>query len=395
MDQTRGWFYSLLAVSTLLGFGTSYKNVLTIGIVLDEKGEKMSKSRGNIVDPFYLMEKYGSDILRWYFYTINQPWEEKRFSEKEVFEKMKNFVLTLWNCFTFYKTYAEKKINLKNRSVKNVLDKWIISRLNKLIFEVTQDLEKFSLTPSARKIENFVIEDLSLWYIRRSRRRFQEPKEKKELIEAQKTLGFVLVSLSKILAPFLPFLSEKIYQEIENSKKSVHLENWPKANLKDVNENLEKEMEKARKIAAEILRKRQEMKIKVRQPLKKAILNERLPKEILEVVKEETNIKEIIFGENFEIDFKVDQELKEEGMFNEVLRNVQEMRKKRKLLPKDKVKVKVFGEEKLISVIKKYQKDFQRKSKIKEIQFVKLKKIPKSFEKFSIENSEIYLKMEK
>jgi isoleucyl-tRNA synthetase len=395
MDQTRGWFYSLLAISTLLGFGTPYKNVVTIGIVLDEKGEKMSKSRGNVVDPFLMMEKYGADTLRWYFYTINQPWEEKRFSEKDVFEKLKNFILTLQNCFLFYKTYCQKRINLKALSLKNVLDRWIVSRLQKLILEVTKDLENFSLTPAARKIENFVIEDLSLWYIRRSRRRFQDPKTKEELVEAQKTLGFVLVEFSKILAPFLPFLSERIYQEVLKTKKSVHLESWPKANLKLINENLEKEMEKARKIVAEILRKRQEMKIKVRQPLRKAIITEKFSSEILELIKEETNIKEILFGEKFEIDFEIDEKLKEEGIFNEILRNLQEMRKKRKLLPKDKVKLKVFGDEKLISVIKKYQKELQRKSKIKKIHFAKLKKIPKSFEKLLIENSEIYLKIEK
>jgi isoleucyl-tRNA synthetase len=395
MDQTRGWFYSLLAVSTLLGFGIPYKNVITIGIVLDEKGEKMSKSRGNTVDPFSMMEKYGADTLRWYFYTINQPWEEKRFSEKDVVEKLKNFILTLQNCFLFYETYCQKRINLKAPSLKSALDKWIVSRLQKLILEVTKDLENFSLTPAARKIESFVIEDLSLWYIRRSRRRFQDPKTKEELIQAQKTLGFILVKLSKILAPFLPYLSEKIYQGILNTKKSVHLESWPKANLKLINENLEKEMEKARKIVAEILKKRQEMKIKIRQPLKKAILTEKFSNEILELIKEETNIKEILFGEKFEIDFEIDEKLKEEGIFNEILRNFQEIRKKRKLLPKDKVRVKIIGDEKLISIVKKYQKELQRKSKIKEIQFVKPKKIPKSFEKLSIENSEIYLKTEK
>jgi len=395
MDQTRGWFYSLLAISTLLGFGTPYKNVITIGIVLDEKGEKMSKSRGNIVDPFYLMEKYGADALRWYFYTINQPWEEKRFSEKDVFEKLKNFILTLQNCFTFYKTYCQKRINLRAPSLKNALNKWIVSKLEKLIFEVTKDLENFHLILAARKIESFVIEDLSLWYIRRSRKSFQDPKNKEELMEAQKTLGFVLIELSKILAPFLPFLSEKIYQEVLKTKKSVHLEKWPNANLKLVNENLEKEMEKARKIVAEILKKRQEMKIKVRQPLRKAILTEKFSSEILELIKEEANIKEISFGEKFEIDFEIDEQLKEEGTFNEILRNFQEMRKKRKLSPKDKVRVKIVGDEKLISIVKKYQKELQRKSKIKKIEFVKLKKIPKFFEKISIENSEIYLKMEK
>jgi isoleucyl-tRNA synthetase len=165
--------------------------------------------------------------------------------------------------------------------------------------------------------------------------------------------------------------------------------------LKLINENLEKEMEKSRKIVAEILKKRQEMKIKIRQPLKKAILTEKFSNEILELIKEETNIKEILFGEKFEIDFEIDEKLKEEGVFNEILRNFQEIRKKRKLLPKDRVKVKVFGDEKLISVIKKYQKEFQRKSKIKEIQFVKLKKIPKSFEKLLIENLKIYLKIQK
>ncbi|MDO8503063.1 MAG: class I tRNA ligase family protein, partial [bacterium] len=220
IDQTRGWFYTLLAISTLLDFDAPYKNVISTGHVLDEKGEKMSKSKGNIVDPWYIIEKYGSDSVRWYFYTINQPGEVKLFTEKDIEKALKKFILILWNCFVFFQTYAEISGNqLKNqRKSASLLDKWIVSKLNQLILGTTDCLDKYDVTAAARAIERFVIEDLSLWHIRRSRRRFQRPENKQELKEASRTLEHVLLTVSRLAAPFIPFLCEEIFTKLPFDK---------------------------------------------------------------------------------------------------------------------------------------------------------------------------------
>ncbi len=399
IDQTRGWFYTLLAVSTLLGFGPPYKNVISLGHVLDEKGEKMSKSKGNAVDPWQIVEKYGADAVRWYFYTINQPGDPKLFSEKDVEQALKKFILTLWNCFTFFETYG-KNVKCQKLKVKSsdILDRWIISELNQLILQVTQNLDKYDITLAARAIEDFVINDLSLWYIRRSRRRFQTPKTDKELKEASKTLGWVFLTLSKLTAPFVPFLSEEIYQKIQNSKfkiqNSVHLEDWPKVNKQLIDENLNGKMEKVREIVVYALAERAKAKIKVRQSLQKLKINPKkffqnltgqenekakITKELLDLIKEEVNVKEVIFDlkiqKEVELDTQITPELREEGIIREVIRNIQEMRKKAGLKPKDKILVWCFSpglQETLAknkeAIIKDGKiKSFQTKQKEKEV----------------------------
>jgi len=365
IDQTRGWFYTLLAISTLLGFGTPYKNVISLGHVLDEKGEKMSKSKGNVVDPREVVEKYGSDAVRWYFFTVNQPGDSKLFSERDIEGVLKRFIMTFWNSFLFFETYTDKKAKISEKpSFENILDKWILSKLNELISEVTQGFEKYDLINSARIIERFVIEDLSQWYIRRSRRRFQKPKTKKEKMEAQKTLGFVLLTLSKLTAPFAPFVSEKIYQDITNSE-SVHLEDWPKVNKKRISKSLNKKMEQVREIIALGLKERALLRIKVRQPLPKLkVKSQKLKvkeRDLLELIKEELNVKEIIFDpkikNEIELDTKITPELKEEGIVREVIRQIQEMRKTLGLKPRHKITVQYFGTPNLNKILTK-NKDF-------------------------------------
>ena len=276
IDQTRGWFYTLLAISTLLGKGNPYKNVICYGHVLDEKGKKMSKSKGNIVSPFEVMEKVGADTARWYFYTLNQPGEYKLFSMKDVESKLKGFVFTLQNCVRFYELYREKQATLlrrgfggqasDKRQVSNLLDKWIISRFNGLISEVTDSLDNYDPTTAARTIEKFVVEDFSNWWLRRSRKRK----------EALGLLRFLLLELSKVLAPFTPFIVEDIHARMHRGTKagtdSVHLHDWPKADKKLINKELEKEMEEVRNIVAIGLAVRKEKQIKVRQPLAKLVL---------------------------------------------------------------------------------------------------------------------------
>ena len=216
VDQTRGWFYTLHAISTLLKKSPAYKNVISLGHVLDQKGEKMSKSKGNVINPWSIVEKYGADATRWYFFTVNQPGDSKLFSEKDVEESLRKLILTLWNCFTFFKTYTERIcVNPRSylrKSASTLLDRWIISKLNGLIQRVTENLDKYDVIGAARNIENFVVNDLSLWYIRRSRRRFQKPETKEELKEASQTLAHTLLTLSKLVAPFIPFLCEEIFR---------------------------------------------------------------------------------------------------------------------------------------------------------------------------------------
>ncbi|MBI2041975.1 MAG: class I tRNA ligase family protein [Candidatus Nealsonbacteria bacterium] len=324
IDQTRGWCYTLLAVATLLGKKAPYKNVISQGHVLDGNGEKMSKSKGNVVDPWYIIEKYGVDAARWYFYTVNQPGDSKLFTEKDVDQVLKKFILIFWNCFTFYQTYKEGKspafAKASAGKAKNILDKWVVSRLNELIRETTEKLDEYDVTGAARSIEDFVINDLSLWYIRRSRKRFKE---------AAGTLSFVLQTISKLTAPFIPFLSEEIYLKcaLPGSAHSVHLDSWPKANVKLINKRLNQEMARVREIVASALAERAKAGIKVRQPLASLLVPDKIDKELSELIKDEVNVKKIIFSNTLILDTKITPELKKEGEMREIVRNIRDLRK--------------------------------------------------------------------
>ena len=369
------------------------------GIELEEKIEMMSKSKGNVVDPWYIIGKYGVEATRWYFFTINQPWDPKLFSEKDIAEILRKFILTFWNCYLFFETYGKKKEAASPRS-KNILDKWIVSRLESLIEEVTENFENYDITRAGRLIEKFVIEDLSLWYIRRSRKRFQKPKNEKELKEASQTLKFVLLNLSKILAPFLPFLAEFVYQRVQNLNfkfsNSVHLENWPKVNKKLIDKKLERKMEKVREIVSQVLAERQKAKIKVRQPLKELqITNYWLKKEpeLIELIKEEVNVKNISFGKGFKLDTKITPELKEEGIIREIIRHIQEMRKEASLKPKDKILVGYLGGKYISEILEK-----NKESILEEARVLDLKKKEGKFDlekEVKVENEKIILAIKK
>jgi isoleucyl-tRNA synthetase len=346
IDQTRGWFYTLLAISTLLDFGPAYKNVVAGGIVLDAEGQKMSKSKGNVVWPKDVIDVYGADVVRFYFYTVNQVAEPKRFNFQEVQSLYRKFFDTLINTQKFFSTYIEKEFKpIKNFKSNNLLDLWIVSRLQGLISQVVQRLDNFDIVGAVRQFLDFV-DDLSNWYIRRSRRRFQRPEAKEEKEEASQTLNFVLSELSKALAPFCPFISESIYQELKGEKEeSVHLADYPQPNKELVHQELETKMVRVREVIAATLAERAKAKIKVRQPLKELkIKNEKLKidKELLGLIKEETNVKKIIFDakieKEIELDTKITPQLKEEGLFREIIRHSKKIRKKMKLEPQDRVK---------------------------------------------------------
>lgn len=391
VDQTRGWFYTLLAVATLLGKGAPYKNVISLGHVLDKNGHKMSKSKGNVVDPREVIGKYGADALRWYFYVINPPGEPKRFDEKDLQGKLRGFLMTLWNSFMLFDTYVDKIPNLKfdfrisslgsreipKIKIQNVLDHWVLTKLEALVANVTKQLDCYDITGAAREIENFTVNDFSQWYLRRSRRRFQRPESKKEKDEAAQTASIVLLILCKISAPFIPFLSEAIYQRLRRKMKlmepSVHLEGWPTIKIRNTRKKIGilKEMEEVRKIVAEALKLRAERGIKVRQPLASLqILNPKFEirnnNELLELIKDEVNVKEIELGDKFELDTFITAELKEEGMIREVVRNIQEMRKDLDLHPRNVIRLQFSGDSELDSILEKWKKIIVREANVRE-----------------------------
>ncbi len=349
MDQTRGWFYTLLAVATAMGHEAPYKNVVSLGLVNDKFGQKMSKSKGNIVDPWAVMEKFGIDAVRWYFYTSAPLGEPKNFDEAEISKAYRRMHMLLYNSLVFYKTYAKQFSIFNSQFSKNVLDQWILARLNETVADASRCLEKYEIREAALAIESLV-DDLSRWYIRRSRRRLQKPVNQSDFESASATLGFVLGEITKLLAPFTPFFSEFLHREFHGSakKESVHLEDWPKVATSDKRHatSLLKEMAEVRRLASMGLAKRAEAGIKVRQPLaalcvKHQASGVKLDKKLLSILADEVNVKKILFDskikEEVALDTTITSELREEGMLRELVRTVQDLRQGAKLTPKDRI----------------------------------------------------------
>ncbi|MDP2696194.1 MAG: class I tRNA ligase family protein [bacterium] len=360
VDQTRGWFYTLLAVSTLLKRGAPYKNVVSLGLLLDKNGQKMSKSKGNVVDPWEMIQKYGADTIRWFFYTINAPGETKKFDENELSKVLRNFFLMIYNSYNFLQTYDASSVG---KPIK-ILDTWILARLHQTTADVTSNLEKYEIGQAAKVIEKFV-NDLSRWYIRRSRKNVS-PKILKQSLE----------TLAKLMAPFSPFFAETLYQALNDGKqfKSVHLVDWPETNKKALDENLLSAMDELRKLAALALAAREKAGIKVRQPLnvlkiystKSEIKNY---KELLIILADEINVKKVVFDEevdDVELDIEITPELKAEGTMRELMRSVQKLRHDAKLQPKDMINLYMELPDQLKTVatanLAKLKKDIKAKS---------------------------------
>jgi isoleucyl-tRNA synthetase len=299
LDQTRGWFYSLLAVSTLLFGRSSYKNVVCLGLLLDPEGQKMSKSKGNVVVPWDVLDRYGADALRWYFFTSKQPWDGYRFSLETIGEAVRQFLLQLWNTYGFYVLYANANEVAPDglpdpHASEHELDRWALSRLSATIEIATERLDDYDATAAGRAIQAFV-DDLSNWYVRRSRRRFWDGDA-----AAFATLRHCLVSVVRLLAPFTPFIADEIYRNLDpDGEASVHLCDYPAAAARDV--ALEEAMEVAREAVRLGLAARGQSKIKLRQPLRAAVVvatgREREAIERLAaVVREELNVKELRFA---------------------------------------------------------------------------------------------------
>jgi isoleucyl-tRNA synthetase len=294
LDQTRGWFYSLLAVSVLLGREAPYKNVVCLGLLVDADGQKMSKSKGNVVAPWDVIDKFGADAFRWYYFSSKQPWDGYRFNEETIGEGVRLFLKQFWNTYGFYVLYEQAAGKIESEGEETELDRWILSRLSATISEVTERLDDYDATVGSRVIAAFV-DDLSNWYVRRSRRRFWEGNP-----AAFATLRTCLVETAKLLAPFTPFIADEVYDNVDGSESSVHLTDWTDASKYDRDEDLEREMATARETVALGLRARGAAKVKVRQPLHEAVVvaagKER---EAIEahsaMVREELNVKELRF----------------------------------------------------------------------------------------------------
>jgi isoleucyl-tRNA synthetase len=338
MDQTRGWFYTMMAIATALGYKAPYKNVVALGLINDKFGQKMSKSKGNVVEPFAIIDKYGVDALRWYFFTGSPLGEPKNFDELEVAKSFRRMHLIVYNSFVFWKTYADHKAKLPVSS-KNILDQWILARLNEVIDNATQKLNDYDIREAALAIEGFV-DDLSRWYIRRSRRRLQKSGNAADHKAASATLGYVLLSLTKLMAPFTPFFGESLYGVLGGPKDSVHLDEWPKADKKKIDKKLIVGMASARSFAALGLAKRAEAGIKVRQPLAAMTINVKLGTALEAVLAEEVNVKKIIVDakrKEVVLDTVITEALRAEGLLRDLVRMFQELRQKAQLLPKDKI----------------------------------------------------------
>lgn len=303
-DQTRGWFYSLMAIGTLLFDKSPYENVIVMGLVQDKDGRKMSKHIGNVVDPWDVLNKQGADAIRWYFYQASQPWLPSRFSDEAVSEGQRKFMGTLWNTLAFYVLYAnidafnplEHALDLEKL---NVMDRWLLAKLSALVQRVDSGLDAYEVTAPARAIQNFA-DELSNWYVRRSRERFWASGMEQDKINAYLTLFTALDTLAKLAAPFVPFISEEVYQvlhgnHIDKMPKSVHLCSYPEAKAEWNNESLIENMDSLINLVQLGRAARNTSGVKNRQPLSKAIIvsEARLPEDLAQVLKEELNIDNI------------------------------------------------------------------------------------------------------
>ncbi|MFH1145951.1 MAG: isoleucine--tRNA ligase [bacterium] len=354
VDQTRGWFYTLLAISTLLDRKASFKNVICLGHINDAKGQKMSKSKGNIVDPWTMIAKYGIDSIRWMFYTMNDPGEPKNFDEKEADRAGKQVFMMLLNGYSFYSLYNKEEEVKIVETARHLLDQWILAKLKQLKVMVTRCLEQYDIINAGRSIQTF-INELSTWYIRRSRERFKGGDQ-----EAVAVLGYVLLSLSKLMAPFAPFTSDYLYQRLKGKKESVHLEDWPSSEpLKPEEQKLLNNMDDCLTFVEAGHAERQRLGIKIRQPLASAIFIERghvklFDKEYAQILKEELNIENVETDQTRIMEWKpsldltssdrlvvydpvITYELKLAGWRRELIRAVNAERKNQKLTINDLV----------------------------------------------------------
>jgi len=308
LDQTRGWFYSLLAISVFLFDKNPYKTVLTLGLVLDKDNQKMSKSKKNYVDPTIILDNEGADALRWYLISANAPWMSTRFYEEAVKDTLGKFILTYWNSYVFFTTYAAlDKFDYGKDAVplskREILDRWIWSRFQHLIQDVHQYVGIFEIHKAARAIEEFMINDFSNWYLRRSRKRLWVETKTQDKLSGYSTMYDVFIGLARLLAPFIPFITEEMYQNLRISSmpESVHLCDYPAFQKKEIDTDLEKGMEIIREFVESGRALRSKIGIKGRHPLPSASIvcskeKEKITKPLLDLLKEELNVKTVAYA---------------------------------------------------------------------------------------------------
>ena len=382
LDQTRGWFYSMLVLSVALFDKTAYQNVIVNGLVMAEDGQKMSKSKQNFSDPMEVVNKFGADAVR--YYLLASPLmkaEDLNFTDKGVDEVLKKNILRFKNVLSFYNLYKDEKLkDLEARDSQDILDQWIISRLDELSKDVSNNMDNYEIDKATRPITDFV-DDLSTWYLRRSRGRFKgENQEDKD--RAINTTKYVLENLAKIYAPFMPFIAEEIWQKVtgnnfSDENKSVHLESFPKT--KEINRDLLKEMEEVRVLVSFGLEARSKVGIKVRQPLAKLMVKKEFLKGkdlLLPLVMDELNVKEVEFDPTIPgkvgLDLIITPELKEEGDFRELLRNLQGLRKEAGLDPSDVIELFVETNKDGHIFIDKFSKEIKSVAGINKIEFTEV-----------------------
>ena len=402
IDQTRGWFYTLLAISTLLDVGPAFLNVISMGHVMDEHGEKMSKSKGNIINPWKIFNTYGADALRWYFYTLNDPGEYKRFSEKDMKGRAHQDLMTILNVLKFWQTYAPQKVDMAKAQATEVMDQWMNARMALLSTTVKNHMDAYRVYEASRALQEF-IDDLSRWYIRRSRRRFQKPENADELMNVSAFCARMMLDFVIMFSPFVPFLAEHIWQEIRRRlqdqnqiPESVHMASWP-ALMKSGAEPPENingsapildHMKIIRALAERILALRAKAVIKVRQPLGVVEIAQKqaLSEELCAILADEVNVKTIRFVNRISeksscvvdsqgdsaigLDTEITEQLKQEGIVRELVRTVQEGRQAMGLLPQDTITL-YYDALGAFAFLKQYVELLKKETKAREVIFEK------------------------
>ncbi len=386
VDQTRGWFYTLHALATLLFDSVCFRNVICLELILDAKGDKMSKSRGNVVEPWAVINAHGADALRWCLFTASPPGTARRFSTDLVGEALRKFLLTLWNTYSFFVTYALiDRFDPRTPAVgeRSDLDRWVLSELNALVDRATSYMEDYNPTEAGRAIQSFV-DDLSNWYVRRNRGRFWKSENDADKLAAHQTLYTCLVTVAKLLAPFAPFMAEEMYQNLVRSAfpdepESVHLAEWPTADLSLVDEQLMEDQRVAMRFSTLVLSARSKAGIRVRQPLRvvhyqaRDEREKRSLKRVVEVVNANTNVQAYDFddlakwvtltdisvaedgGSGVALDTTITPELADEGLAREIVHRLQTMRKNAGFDIADYITTHYQGEADLTRVLRQFE----------------------------------------
>jgi len=368
VDQTRAWFYYLHIIATALKDDIAFENVIVNGIVVAEDGKKMSKKLKNYPDPNNLIDKYGADALR--YYLINSPVvqsENLAFSESGVRDIYNKIINTLWNVLQMYEMFADGS-EVASQASTNLLDQWILAKLDDLNYQVDKSMQAYKLNDATRPILDFVTE-LSQWYVRRSRTRLKSDNvADKAMVLA--TLRHVLVTVTQIIAPITPFVAEKVYQAVTHSSKSVHLEDWPEVkDLTSDQKQVLEQMDQARRLVEQVLSLRAASSIKTRQPLQTLEVVENLSEEMIEIIKEEVNVKEVVVNaKELKLDTNISDELKQEGIIRELTRQINALRKDTKLTINDQIDLAIITDDKLIQqAVAEYKSELLKATLAQEI----------------------------